>query len=389
MRFDIRRSWVRALVSLLVMGVFAAATTGCEKSPKDKLRTAKAAVLNEKPDQADDLLKAVLEAEPDNFDAKRLKGRVHQLRGDFAKSEEQLRGLWKAQGFGKEAQDLSTEQKSQKQFLEDDLTGLYLAWSESMDAKENPAKFEEIAKKGLAIDKKKPRLNSMLVSFYENRAKKLVEEGNKLEAADAYDQILELRAMPQKRDTARERAGNLRFEVNREQMLSFFNDKAKAKFQQQERYNDDKKLLLIALEESMGSGMESSVEEAISESRGEEVDLDRRDAKHAAIICDVAMREKLQPALKKVIIEATGIPADSDFSTMQVPASVAKGVKIAADGRTCALQATLPLDDVLKMGFEIKEQTRKAAEEAETSKEADAAKPAEPKAKAEQAGDKN
>jgi hypothetical protein len=391
MRFDIRQSWARALMALLLMAAFAVATTGCEKSPKDTLRAAKGAVLNNKPDQAQEHLDKVLAAEPDNFEAKRLMGRVHQLRGDFAKAEEQIRGLWQAQGFGKEGQELSTKQKSQKKFLEDDLTGLYVEWAESIDQKENPEKFEEVAKKGLEIDPKKPLLNSMLVEFYENRAKKLVEEGKKLEAADAYESVLDLRTLPQKRDNAKERAGNLRFEVNKAQMLTYFNDKAKAKFQQEKRYNEEEKLILIALEESLDSDMESTVEKAIQESRGQEVNLDPRDEKHAAIICDVAMREKLQPALTDVIVEATGIPEDSDFSTMQVPASVNKGVQIAASRRDCKLQAVLPLDDVLKMGFEVKEQTRKAAEEAKAdkageAKEGDAAEGA-PKAEADKAGD--
>jgi tetratricopeptide (TPR) repeat protein len=390
MRFDIRQSWARALVALLLTAAFAVATTGCEKTPKDSLRTAKGAVINEKPDKAEEHLKKVLAADPDNFEAKRLMARVHQLRENYAEAEELIQGLWAAQGFDDDSKKLSTEQKSQKKFLEDDLTGLYSSWSQSIDQKENPEKFEEVAKKGLEIDPKKPRLNSLLVEFYENRAKKLVEEGKKLEAAAVYESILELRTLPQKRSNAKERAGNLRFEFNKDQMLTYFNDKAKAKFVKEERYDEENKAILIALEESLTSDMETKVEAAIKESRGQEIDLDPRDDKHAAIICDVAMREELQPALEAVIVEATGLPKDSDFSSMQVPPRVAKGVKIAATRRECALQAVLPLDDVLKMGFEVKEQTREAAEkkEAKADKKADPAADGAPKAEADQAGDK-
>lgn len=364
MRNRSKQRWMHLLLAALMAGALGLGATGCEKSPEDQLRTAKGAVMSENPDRAEEALEAVLAAKPDSFEAQRLMAQVHRLRGNYEKAEEKLRALWTEAGFDDEAAELSTKQKQKKQMLADNLVEVYRQWAESLDSSENPDKFEEVVRKGLELEPKSNRLNTMLVDFYESRAKKLVEQGEKVEAADAYEKILDLRTLPAKRKKAKERATNLRFEANKEQMLGYFNEKAKAKLERQDRYNEEDKTILLSMEKSLDSDMEQSVEKAISESKGQEVDLKRRNKQHAAIICDVAMRQELVPAIKEVIVEATGIPADSDFSKMSVPASVNKGVAIEAGRRDCELTATLPLEAVLKMGFEVKEQTRKAAEKA-------------------------
>lgn len=387
MQIDIQQSRVRSVLVALVIGLLAVAIAGCQPSPKEKLNAARAAVMNKKPDQAEEYLKEVLEAEPDNFEAKRNMGEVARLRGNYVKADERFKALWEGQGFADENAELSPKQQAQKRLLQDSMISLYQAWAESIDPAESPDKHIEVAKKGLEIDRENRRLNTMLVTAYENQAKKLVEQDKKLEAAAVWEKIPQLYTSSKKRSKAEERAGNLRFEASKEQYMTYFNNEAKAKLQKEERYDAEKKTILISVEKSLDSDMEELAEKAIEESKGQKVDLKRRSDQHAAIICDIAMRQEvLVPSVEKAIVEATGIPAESDFSKMRVPASVNKGVKIEADRRDCKLTAVLPLDAVLKMGFEVKQQTDKAKAEGEDKAAEGDAKGA--KAEADKAGDK-
>ncbi len=369
---------LRMLAAALVVGLLATTGVACKQTPKDHLREAKGAVLSQKPDEAETHLKAVLKAEPDNFEAKRLMGRVDQLRKNYAKAEEQLKGLWDAQGFGKKDAKLSTKQQGEKQRLEDDLTGLYQAWAGSIDQNDSPDKFEEVVKKGLALDPKKPRLNSMLVSFYENRAKKLVEQGKKLEAANTYAKILKLRTLPSKRKNAKERSTNLRYEANKEQMTKYFETKAKAKLAKEDRYDAEHKTILFSFKQNV-----SEVEDYIKEKKGKRIRLDARNKKQQPFIQQYALAHKLAPALVDTVSEATGVSKKADFSKVQAPKGF-KIVKVDASRHELTIDASMPLDAVLKMGYEIKQQAKKA-KEAKAKKGADGAKA---EAKAKQAGDK-
>lgn len=358
MQFRSQSRLTRALMAAVVLGLLALVGTGCKETPKDHLRHASGAILSKKPDKAEPHLKAVLTAQPDNFEAKRMMGEVAQLRKNYAKAEEQFKGLWDAQGFGKKAAKLNTKQQAQKQRLQEDLTGLYKAWANSIDKDENPAKFEEVVKKGLALDPKKPRLNTMLVDFYEAHAKKLVEQGKKLEAADTYAKILGLRALRDKRQHAKERAANLRYEANKETMLKFFNTKAKDKLAKDGRYDAEHKQILLTIKQDA-----REVEKFVAEKKHKRVRLDPRKSNVQPFIQQYALAHKLEPALASAVVDATGIPKDSDFSKVQPPKGF-KVSKLEPSRHELTIHATLPLDAVLKMGYEIKEQTRKAKQNA-------------------------
>ncbi|MFP4599477.1 MAG: tetratricopeptide repeat protein [Persicimonas sp.] len=366
MHIRTRSGRVRLLLVAALVAFVSWATLGCQKTPEEQLRTAKGAVIKEKPDIAEENLEAVLAADSENFEARRLMGQVHQLRGNFAKAEESFTGLWDEAGFDDEGAELPTDQKSHKEALEENFTELYLDWADSLDPDEEPEKFEEVARKGLEVAPKKPSLNNMLVDFYESRAKQLVEKGEKLEAADTYEKILDLRTLPKNRSNAEERATNLRFEANKEQMLTYFNDKAKAKFEKADRYDEEEETITFTAEQPI-----SEVEKALKEEQGGNVRLNPRNEKHAAIIQQATLQTKLGPALQKVVAEATGIDEDSDFSGLQPP----DGLEVDnwdAKGRTFVLTAKLPVDDLLKLGFQVKEQTRKAEEKAAAEKDGEA-----------------
>lgn len=353
--------WLRGLFAACILAT-AVVTVGCEKGPKEQLRTAQAAVLAEKPDVAEDNLKAVLKADPDNVEARRLMAQVHKLRDQYAKAEEELNKLWADLGFDKEGAELSTEQRRQEQLIRDDFTELYREWAEAIDPKENPEKYEEVLRSGLKFDEKNPRLNSMLVEFYELRGEKLVEQGKKAEAADVFEKILELRTLPQKREQATERASNLRFEAHRDKALAYFNEKAKPKLIEQERWDEEAKAVVLSVEKDMPRGFNPKNEEQVGAARQ-------------------AMFAELAGELQKIIVDATGISADANFKVLNRPSNLQmlqeNVVDEEVDRRDYTLTAKLPIEQVLKLGYEVREATRKAEEKAKEAAAAGEQEPAE------------
>jgi|GEM_PF-3507449 len=390
MTFHARNSWRGLLNAALVSGLLIAGalgSTGCEKKPEEQLLAAKMAVVNSKPDLAEKHLEPVLKADPENFEGLRLMASVDQLRGEFASAEQKFLALKKAQGFQDDAgeaaaKELSPKQKSQKELLEKDLTILYLDWAQSLEASEDFATFETVAQKGLKIAPKQPRLNTILVDAYENHAKKLVEQGKKAEAATFYEKIPQLYTNSATRNRAKERASNLRFEAGRAEMLEYFNQTAKPKLVAENRYDAEKQLIIFNIKQDV-----AEVEAYYSERQGERVRLNTNDEAQRARIQQYAINEKLKPALIALVVEATGIPADSDFSKLASPAGF-EVVNIEPSRREVSITAQVPLDSVLKLGSDVRENARLAAAEAQqTAPEAEAPAAAEEDAQQDGAGE--
>ncbi|TDP77692.1 hypothetical protein DFR33_101602 [Bradymonas sediminis] len=376
MTFHVNNSWRRLLNAALVSGLLVAGAvgiSGCEKSPEEQLLAAKMAVINSKPDVAEKHLEPVLKGDPDSFEGLRLMASVKQLRGEFAAAEESFLALQKAQGFdvqGEAAQKLSTKQKSQKELLERDLIKLYTDWANAVDPAEDMATFEQVARKGLAISPKQPRLNTMLVEAYENHAKKLVEQGKKVEGAQYYEKIPALYTNSMVRKRVQERASNLRFEAGRAEMLEYFNKTAKPKLVAEDRYDAENKLIIFDIKQDV-----AEVEKYYAEKQNERVRLNIKDEKQRGIIQQFAIREKLKPALISVVVEATGISPEADFSKLASP----KGfeiVKVEPGRRDLSITAQVPLDAVLKVGSDVREKMRQDAAAAK-QKAAPGDKPAE------------
>lgn len=377
-----RTQRIAKLLSLaLVLGLLTLGAAACEKSPQERLLIAKTAVLNEKPDIAQEHLDAVLKAEPNNFEARRLSAAVRQLRGDYAGAEEKFLALQQAEGFelGDKAREdaqgakLSAEQKTQRELLKRDLTELYQDWAVALNPGDDMQTFEQVAQKGLALAPKRPRLNALLSEAYEQHAKRLVEQGKKLEAVEAYEKIPTLYTSSATRAAAKERASNLRFEANRDQMLAYFNETARPKLEAQGRYDADKQLITFSVDQPV-----SEVEQYVAERQGTRMRLDTRTKQAQELIHEYAIANKLRPALIKLVVEATGVPEDSDFSRVRAP----EGFEATGFDWTRTdykITASIPLDALLKLGFDVREQTRLAAEGSEQAAEPDAA-PQEPDA---------
>ena len=93
------KSW-RTVGTLVCAFALLFGSLGCEKSPRQKLLRAKANLASgQSPDKSEKLLNDVLEAKPENLEAKRLMGEVYRLRGEFKRAEEQLQKIWKNKGF--------------------------------------------------------------------------------------------------------------------------------------------------------------------------------------------------------------------------------------------------------------------------------------------------
>jgi cytochrome c-type biogenesis protein CcmH/NrfG len=330
--------------------------TGCEPSTKDHLRKAKAAVLAENPEKAEEHLNPVLEAEPDNFEAKRLMGQVHRLDEDFAKAEEKLQALWEENGFDKEGEKLETEQKQRKQLLEDDFSTLYKEWADTLDGKENPEQFEEVVNKGLEIDPNSNRLNTLLVDFYQAQGERLVEQGKKQEAADTFEKVLDLRTMGDVRESVKERVSNLRFEAHKEKAYKYFNEQAKPELVKEERYDEENKAVKFE--------REFALEKIVEDSGQDEINLGTKEGQN------FVRAYALKMSVKQLIQETTGLEEDFSYQMVDIP----KEFKISKEDlnrKEYSLQGMVPVDSLLREGYEIKQELRRQAEKEAKKKDAD------------------
>lgn len=237
----------RSLGSLLLLLLLLSSLTACEKSAKENLREAGAAIAREDADKAEQQLQLVVKQDPSlKPEVDRQMARVHILRKEYDKAEQILLDLWKTQNLDQE--NLDTKQKQHKQLVLELLTELYRVWAESIDSKQNPAKFEEILRKGIERDAKEPRLNTMLVDFYFKHAEQLIQDGKKADAADTFEKVYFLRTSPQRRAESQSRASNLRIEVYNEDTAKRFETELKPKLVEAQRYDESKKHIIFPIE---------------------------------------------------------------------------------------------------------------------------------------------
>jgi hypothetical protein len=356
---------------LVAVAIGGLALTGCEPSTKDHLRKAKAAVLAENPDKAKEHLDPVLEAEPENFEAKRLMAQVHRLNEDFAKAEEQLQSLWDKHGLDKDTEELETEQKQRKQLLEDDFSTLYKEWADSMDSKESPEKFEEVVRKGLEIEPESNRLNTLLVDFYQAQGERLVEKGEKQKAADTFEKVLDLRTMGKVRENVKERVSNLRFEAHKEKAYAYFNETAKPELAKEDRYDEENNMVMFS--------REFELEKIVEDSGQDEINLGSKEGQN------FVRAYALKNSVKQLIQETTGLEEDFDYNMVDIPKEF-KITKEDLSRKEYTLEGKVPVDSLLREGFEIKEELRREAEQA-AAKKAEAEEGEEEAAEGEEGGE--
>lgn len=342
---------------VVVLGA-ALALSACEPTPEESLRSAKAAVLAENPEVAEEHLAKVLKAMPESFDALRLEAQIHRLSEDYAQAEEALQSLWDERGFAEEGADLDTDQKRQRQLLEDDFVTLYKNWASSVDAKESPEIYEEILQKGLEKEPDSNRINTLLVEFYMVRGERLVEKGEKPAAADTFEKILDLRARSTVRAEVEERVSNLRFEAHEAKAYAYFNEKAKPKLVEAERYNVEEKT--VSFERVF------PLEEIVKASGQDKLDMTTKESQ--SFVRTYALRQ----AVKQLIEETTGLEGDFDYKIVTIPPKFSVGEEKLTD-EAYELSGEVLVDALLREGFNISEKLRREAKKASPSEESEEA----------------
>ena len=349
-------NWWRRLGIAVCIGALLGSALACEKSPREKLLQARTNLAREtKPKETKRLLDEVLSSEPDNLQAKRLIAQVYQMQGEYKRAEEKLNALWDEHNFGDQEADLSTELRSARKRIRSDFVDLYKTWAENLDPNKEPDTYIGVVEKGLDHDNKDMDLNSMAVDFYWKKGQRLVEEGKKKEAAEAFEQIDQLmtKTGDERRQKAKKKARDLR--------LEFFMDEGRKRF------------------DEVGAKTIGGIEGLTLSEDGETITIDvvqevnRRlkpdNEKHAAKAKQIAFIG-LVDKLRKLTLAIAGLPTDADLS--KIGTEEAKRIllsKLAFDetdfqrGRY-AIKGTLPVEEAIGMAYDIQTAYEKAEDEA-------------------------
>lgn len=342
-------NWRRGVVAVVCCAALVVGAA-CKKTPEQKLRRAKVLLTQEsKPDSAEEKLQAVLEEEPDHIEAKRLMAKVHRLRGEYEQAEEKLDKLWEKHDFADEGQQLSGRLRNARELIRAEYSDLYRDWASEIEPQKRPDRYVEVLNKGLEYSENDVNLEiSMeLATFYWRRGQKLVEQGDKKEAAETFSKIRDLRTRRgwKKRETALSRARELR--------LEFFEEEAR------ERFENDGGALIAELE---GLELDDSKEtirieftQNVDRQLDPDVDEDREKAKRMAF---VALVDKL----RKLSLTLSGLSKDTDLrkiGTDRAKEILLGYLEFDEEGRTFRrgryeISATLPVEKAIRMAYDVK-----------------------------------
>lgn len=329
-------------MSLLGLVLFAA---GCEKSAQDLMREGRGALAAGNYDVAEQRFEEALAREPDFFEAQRLLVDVQAGRGDFQGAEESLQKLWEGEGLGADG-ELNAEQRRNRGLIKDQFDRLYRRWVDSLDPEAEPEVFEEVAKKGLERDSRNARLNALLSDFYQERAERFVERGEKMRAAEELEKIEELRIFADLRRQLRERAQNLRKEAFAQDAQERFEEKVQPELMESQAYDPDKELISLRLDEAVDRGLNPNNDE------------DRVQAQALAI-------RSLVPTLAQMAVVVSGQALDERaLGAMSTPKFVFREENFRRGRYTAVVQFSL--ESLIKMAFEYAERLR-VQEQEETS----------------------
>lgn len=327
-----------AVTAVLAFGTLV--SVGCEQTPEQKLNDARSMLINEKtPGEAEKLLKQVLEKRPDSMEAKRLLAGAYVDKKEFSRAEQKLQKLWEAHDLGNEEKEFSPAMKTQRSLIRDEFKQLYKSWGESLDPGEKPEKYKEVVQKGLDRFPEERGLNELLVEYYKARAEKLEKENKPVEAAKQYEKIPELHLLPAAKKEARQKAHDLRYQAHKEKARSYFKENAKSELVEQGKYDEENEMFKFEVEKKVNPK------------------LDPEKDKHRAAAKKLTAR-KLAKEIKKTVIEASGLSSETDFSKIRTPEELEIKDETFEKG-VYKMKAQLPLDALLRIGFELKQRARK------------------------------
>lgn len=322
-------------------------TVACEKSTQDMMREGRGALAAGNYDVAEQRFNEALAAEPGLFEARRLLVDVQAGRGDFKGAEEALQALWEEEGLGADG-ELGAEQRRNRGLIRDQFDRLYRRWVEAIDPATDPETFEEVAKKGLERDSRNTRLNALLSEFYQERAERFVERGEKMRAAEELEKIEDLRIFADMRRQLRERAQNLRNEGFAQEARARFEEQIGPELIESESYDPVTEQLRLAVEQPVDRSLNPASE------------ADRNQARELAI-------GSLVPTLAQMAVTLSGQPLEEEaLGAIRMPKFTFDGEDFRRGRYSATVQ--LSLESLVEMAFEYAEQVRAQAED-ETSEE--------------------
>ncbi len=294
---ELRLANVWILTLAMIAGLFLVA---CEDSPQDRLREAQRAIASRNADLAEQRLNEALKADPGHFEARRLLAQVDALRGDFAAAEEKLFTLWDAEGLDNET-DLDAEGQRNRGLIRRQFNDLYRDWANSINQVDEPDLFEEVAQKGLERDPRNARLNAELADFYQERAERHIERGEKIQAAQELEKIDDLRIFADVRRDTRERARNLRREAFSEEARARFEENVQPELVDTDSYDPENEQIRIAVELTVDRSLDPASDEARQQVRAR-------------------ASQTLIPTLAQLAIALTGLELEEiDLSQLDAP----------------------------------------------------------------------
>ncbi len=329
------KNWgIRAMLCLML--VCLTMSVGCKEDPMTRARQAH---LRGDAAATEAALKEVLAASPDDFEAKLLMAGVPAMNGDFAATEAAYKKLWEGSGFDDEAKELTPTERAQRDMLLQRFDDMYDRWLDSIgENPEDPELYLRVNRGGLELNPKSPTFNMNLVDFYRKRAEALEKEGKPLEAAEAWEEILQLRAMRDVRKTATEKSAELR--------KAAFVDKARARFEGETKPKLVENEQWIADGEKVTFVVEASVDRKLRQNREADLAEARKQAAPA-----------IQGALRAMLVEVTGLPAEE----VAMPKKIDSAEENLSRGKY-TVRITFGLDDALEAAFAASEAKRTAAE---------------------------
>ena len=250
---------------VILLGV-AMVTLGCEDSPEDKLMDGRQALATRQADLAQERLEAAIEANPDLVEAKRLMANVYMLRHDFETAEQVLAQLWAEQGFDREG-DLNADQRRTRQLMNKQYSDLYRQWAKSIDITEAPDELERVGQTGLQRNSRDSRLNAMMVEFYEERAERLIEQNDRVKAAEMLERIDDLHTFTDIRRASRERAHQVRREAFFESAQARFEEELQPDLMEGDSYDPETEIVRMAIEHPVDRRFDPDDDEAVEQAR--------------------------------------------------------------------------------------------------------------------------
>jgi tetratricopeptide (TPR) repeat protein len=311
--------------------------TACERSPEQKLKQAQVELVQGNPKQARSYLKDIVKAKPDSVEAKRLMSDVQNQLGNYAKAEQMLDDVWKQLGLDdKKPSELSSALTKQKKLLKQQYEGVYESWAKSLDPKKDTETYGKMINRAVEMFPEDTQINDFAFTYYEAAASTLADKENYKKAAEKMKELSGKEGILAKTaDKADRRANDFLFQIHKEDALKYFNENAKANLEENDLYDPENEVINLDIEQKVNKKLDPE---------------NQKHKKAAKALAIKAMGKRLQ----QLLVEATGLPKDTDFSGLTTPDELEITEESFEPG-VYKIKAKLPVEALLRLGFDVKQ----------------------------------